>query len=214
MDTKNVVAAISLSAAVIVLYSLFFVPDPTQRIENLSKKDKIEKNSDTPSLEQKETLVKISRDEAINQSDRVNFENDNIIGSISLKGAIIDDLTFKKYNTELESNENVVLLNPRNVDDGYFIENGFVTTDKNIDIPNSDTGWSIEGNNKLTEKNPIKLTWTNDQGIEFIKEISLDNKFLFKIKQKIINSTNKEFDFYSYGQIIRNKIPEGLSNFY
>ena len=28
MDTKNVIAAISLSAAVIILYSLFFQPDP------------------------------------------------------------------------------------------------------------------------------------------------------------------------------------------
>ena len=27
MDTKNVVAAISLSAAVIILYALFFAPD-------------------------------------------------------------------------------------------------------------------------------------------------------------------------------------------
>ena len=214
MDTKNVVAAISLSAAVIVLYSLFFVPDPVQRTENLSEKDKIEKNSDTPSLDQKETLVKISRDEAIKQNDRINFENDNIQGSISLKGAIIDDLTFKQYNTKLKSNERVVLLNPRNINDGYFIENGFVTSDKNVDIPNSDSLWSIEGSNKLTEQTPIKLAWTNKQGIKFIKEISLDNKFLFTIKQKIINSTNKRFDFYSYGQIIRNKIPEGLSNFY
>ena len=29
MDTRNVIAAISLSAAVIILYSLFFQPDPT-----------------------------------------------------------------------------------------------------------------------------------------------------------------------------------------
>ena len=28
MDTRNVIAAISLSAAVIILYSLFFQPDP------------------------------------------------------------------------------------------------------------------------------------------------------------------------------------------
>ena len=28
MDTRNVIAAISLSAAVIILYSLFFAPDP------------------------------------------------------------------------------------------------------------------------------------------------------------------------------------------
>ncbi|WP_440911557.1 membrane protein insertase YidC [Candidatus Pelagibacter sp.] len=214
MDTKNVVAAISLSAAVIVLYSLFFAPEPVQRAENLSEKDKIEKNSDAPSLDQAETFIKISRDEAINQEDRVAFENDNIIGSISLKGAIIDDLTFRQYNTELESNENVVLLNPRNIEDGYFIESGFVTSDKNIDIPNSNSVWTLKGNNKLTEQTPIKLSWTNNQGITFEKDISLDNEFLFTVKQRVINSTDKKFDFYSYGQIIRNKIPEGLSNFY
>jgi YidC/Oxa1 family membrane protein insertase len=214
MDTKNVVAAISLSAAVIVLYSLFFAPEPVPRSENLSEKDKIEKNSDAPSLEQTENLVKISRDEAVVQNERVSFENNSVKGSISLKGAIIDDLTFKQYNTELNSNENVVLLNPRNIEDGYFIESGFVTSDKNIDIPNSESVWTVKGNNKLTEQTPIKLSWTNSQGITFEKDISLDNQFLFTVKQRVINSTDKKFDFYSYGQIIRNKIPEGLSNFY
>ena len=214
MDTKNVVAAISLSAAVIVLYSLFFAPEPVPRSENLSEKDKIEKNSDAPSLEQTENLVKISRDEAVVQNERVSFENNSVKGSISLKGAIIDDLTFKNYNTSLESNENVILLNPRNIEDGYFIESGFVTSDKNIDIPNSESVWTVKGNSNLTEQTPIKLLWTNSQGITFEKDISLDNQFLFTVKQRVINSTDKKFDFYSYGQIIRNKIPEGLSNFY
>ena len=214
MDQKNVVAAISLSAAVIILYSLFFAPEPQPRNQNLSEKDKVEQNSDAPSLDQKENLVKISREEAIDQNERIQFENENIIGSISLKGAIIDDLTFKNYDTSLESNINVTLLNPRNIEDGYFIESGFVTTDKNIDIPNSDSVWSVIGNSQLREGNPVKLAWTNDQGITFEKEISIDNKFLFSINQKVINSTDKKYDFYSYGQIIRNKIPEGLSNFY
>ena len=214
MDTRNVVAAISLSAAVIILYSLFFAPEPTQKIESLSKKDKTEQNSDAPSLEQKESIIKVSRDEAINQNNRINFENNNVKGSISLKGALIDDLTFKQYNTDLKSNINVTLLNPRNIEDGYFIESGFVTTDKNIEIPSSETVWSIVGNNRLTEQSPVKLSWTNKQKITFEKEISLDDKFLFTIKQKVINSTNKKFDFYSYGQIIRNKMPDGLSNFY
>ena len=88
MDTKNVVAAISLSAAVIVLYSLFFLPDPVQRIENLDEKDKVEKNTDAPSLDQKKDEIKITREEAIKKNERINFENDNIKGSISLIGAI------------------------------------------------------------------------------------------------------------------------------
>ena len=41
MDTKNVIAAISLSAAVIVLYSLFFQPDPTTIKKNVAEQKKI-----------------------------------------------------------------------------------------------------------------------------------------------------------------------------
>ena len=39
MDTKNVIAAIALSSAVIVLYSLFFIPEQTQN-QNLDEKKK------------------------------------------------------------------------------------------------------------------------------------------------------------------------------
>ncbi len=209
MDTKNVIAAITLSSAIIILWSLFMIPEQPQKKDLIKKdKDKVEQNTDTPSLEQKETEIKISRKEALNQNERVKFENDNIIGSISLKGASIDDLTFKKYKVNLDSEERITLLGPRNIDQGYLIDSGFVTSDKNIDIPNSETIWSVVGNNKLTSNTPIKLAWTNEQGLKFEKEISLDDEYLFTIKQKVINKGENKYDFYSYGQIIRNEIPE------
>ncbi len=208
MDSKNTIAAIALSSAVIVLYSLFFIPEKSSKDQNLVEKEKIEQSTDTPILEQKETFDEISRKDALIESERVEFENSNVIGSISLKGAAIDDLTFKNYNVELESNEKIILLGPRNIKEGYLIESGFVTSDKNIDIPTSETIWSIKGNKKLTENSPIKLSWTNDQGITFEKEISLDDKYLFSIKQRVINKTDGKYDFYSYGQIIRNEIPD------
>ena len=208
MDSKNTIAAIALSSAVIVLYSLFFVPEKSTTDQSLVEKEKIEQSTDTPSLEQKDTFIEISRKDALTESERVDFENPNVIGSISLKGAAIDDLTFKNYNVELEGNEKITLLGPRNIKDGYLIESGFVTSDKNIDIPTSETVWSIKGNRKLTENSPIKLFWTNDQGITFEKEISLDDRYLFSIKQRVINKTNGKYDFYSYGQIIRNEIPD------
>ena len=213
MDTRNVIAAISLSAAVIILYSLFFAPVPETVKKNVDELKKIEQGTDTPSLDQKEKVTEISREEALSQSKRIQFENQSIVGSISLKGAAIDDLIFKEYKVSLDSDKKVKLLSPRNSQDGYFIESGFITTDKNINIPNSESIWTISGNNKLTDQSPIKLSWTNDQGIIFEKEISLDDKFLFTIKQRIINSTEKVYDFYSYAQIIRNEIPE-ISNFY
>ena len=213
MENKNVIAAISLSAAVIILYSLFFQPDPEVVKKNLAKQNNGVSNTDTPSLEKNENFIKLSREEALKENDRVKFENDNIIGSISLKGATIDDLTFKDYNVELNGNESVKLLNPRNVDDGYVIESGFVTNNKNIDIPNASTLWKISGNNILKVNNPIKLSWSNNQGITFEKHISLDDQFLFTIKEKIINKSDKSYNFYSYGQIIRNELPE-ISGFY
>ena len=214
MDTKNVIAAITLSSAIIILWSLFMIPEQPQNNQQLSEKNKVEQNTDAPSLEQKEALITLSREDALNQSERIKFENNNIVGSISLKGASIDDLTFKNYKIELNNDERVTLLGPRNIDKGYLVESGFVTTDKNIDIPNSDTIWSSVGDNNLTDNNKIKLSWTNNQGITFEKEISLDDKYLFTIKQKVINGTNKKYDFYSYGQIIRNKIPEDMTDFY
>ena len=213
MDTKNVIAAISLSAAVIVLYSLFFQPDPATIKQNLAEQNKIENNTDTPSLDKNENFSKLSRTDALKENDRIQFENGSVVGSISLKGAAIDDLTFKEYNVELNKNEKIILLNPRNVEDGYLVESGFVSTNKNIDIPDASTVWEITGNKRLTNNNPIKLTWSNTQGITFEKHISLDDQFLFTVKEKIINSSDKSYNFYSYGQIIRNEIPE-ISGFY
>ena len=212
METRNIIAAISLSAAVILLYTLFFAPPPVNQ-DSIAEKNKTEQSSDAPSLDQKENIIEISREQALSESERIQFENQSIIGSISLKGAAIDDLTFKEYNVVLNGDEKVNLLAPRNAKEGYLIESGFITTDKNVKIPNSNSIWSVSGNKKLTAKSPIKLTWTNDQGITFEKEISIDDKFLFTVKQRVINSTNNKYDFYSYGQIIRNEAPE-ITNFY
>ncbi len=43
MDSKNVIAAIALSSAVIVLYSLFFIPEQSSKNQNLAEKKKYNK---------------------------------------------------------------------------------------------------------------------------------------------------------------------------
>ena len=213
MDTKNLIAAISLSAAVIIIYALFFGPSPEEIKRSQEQKNKIIQSSEAPSLEVSETVSKSSRKEAIEENERIKFENENIKGSISLLGGTIDDLTFKKYTKTLNGNDQIILLNPKKINDGYFVETGWVTNNKNIDLPDSNTLWNIEGNNKLSPNNPIKLVWSNKQGIKFQKNIKIDNQFLFTINQKIINNSEKTYDFYPYGQIVRNKAPK-VTNFY
>ena len=215
MDTKNVIAAISLSAAVIILYGLFFAPPPPDPKQIQSKENTtIETTtSDAPSLDQNEETLKISRNEALKVNERILFENDNIKGSISLTGSTIDNLEFKKFKKTLNEDGNVTLLNPSKVQNGYYVETGWATTNKNIDVPNAKSIWKIEGNNKLTSNSPIKLIWSNDQNIKFEKKISIDNQYLFTVNQTIINNSEKTYNFYPYGQIIRNEIPE-ITNFF
>ena len=212
MDTKNVIAAISLSAAVIILYSLFFAPSPNQQlIENNQKKT--EKLSDAPNIEQSEKIEVISRNEALNESKRFKFENDSIKGSVSLKGSIIDDLTFKKYKIKLNEPNPVILLNPKKTNDGYYLETGWVTNNKNIEMPNSDTLWVISGNSNLAPNNPVTIEWVNKQNITFKKKFSIDNQYLFTIDQSVKNNSENSYSLYPYGQVVRNKSPE-TQNFF
>ena len=213
MDTKNIIAAISLSAAVIIIYGLFFAPS-TQDVKKIKdNKNILTQNSEAPKLEVEENIIDLSRADVIDKTKRVEFENDNIKGSISLVGGVIDDLIFKKYTKSLESNEKVIFLNPRSLKNGFFVETGWVTNNKDINLPNSKTLWKLENSNKLSVNNPIKLLWTNNQGIFFEKKISIDNNYLFTIEQTIVNQSNNSYNFYPYGQIIRNETPE-VTGFY
>ena len=215
MDTKNIIAAITLSALVLILYSIFFAPPLPDLNEEKNKVENTKNDSDvsSPKIERKLENKTISRDAALDLNERIIIENNNIIGSISLKGATIDDLTFKKYTTELNSKQNVVLLNPRSMEEGYFIESGWSSTDKNIELPNNSSIWTVKGSNKLTPNNPVALEWINKQGIVFTNTYQLDEKYLVKLNQKIENKSDSIFDFYPYAQIIRNIKPE-VTNFY
>ena len=213
MDTKNIIAAISLSIAIIVLWSLFFQPVPDDSTGLGESEKKLLNSSDMPTIDNEKKDEILSRNDALQLSERIYFENESIKGSISLKGAAIDDLTFKKFKEKLESDEKVVLLNPKDTSLGYYVESGWVTSNKNIDLPDNNSMWKVDGNSKLSEKNDVKIIWENKQGLIFEKIISIDNQYLFTVKQNIKNRTSNIYNFYPYGQIIRKELPEIIDFF-
>ena len=95
----------------------------------LSKKKKTDtENILTPSLNESIQTKKITREQSINNSKRVNkIENNNIVGSLLLKGGLIDDISFKNHKQNLENNKNIEFLNPANTDDGFYIETGWTS---------------------------------------------------------------------------------------
>jgi len=212
MDFKNVLMAIVLSSLVLIGWAVFFEPPV---IEQKTVEKTVTENDDlsSPSIneESKKIENEISRNDVINNTKRVKIENENIIGSISLKGGIIDDVTFKNYKEKLDGEKNVTFLNPRNSSKEYFIETGWASSgDNNTKLPLINTIWKIKGNKKLTPNNPVILEWDNGDNLIFTKKIELDNKFLFRITQSIKNKSNKSYQFYPYAQISKKGKPDSM----
>jgi len=221
MDNKNVFVAIALSMSVLLFWGAFF-ETPKSQIEqktNNQIQEKIE-NSITPSANQAPSInqltveKKVSRNESINNSDRIRIENENIIGSILLEGGLIDDISFKNHKQKVEGSKNIEFLNPAQTENGFYAESGWASIGNKIEVPTKNSKWKVEGNKVLTDKSPVILKWNNNEGVIFKKKIELDEKYLFKISQEIQNNSSQSIELYPYAQITRNKVPDDIQNFY
>jgi len=221
MDNKNVFVAIALSMSVLLFWGAFF-ETPKNQIEQKTNNQIQEKTENsitpsanqTPSINQLTVEKKVSRDESINNSDRIRIENENIIGSISLEGGLIDDISFKNHKQKVEGNKNIEFLNPAQTENGFYAESGWASIGNKIKVPTKNSKWKVEGNKVLTDKSPVILKWNNNEGVIFKKKIELDEKYLFKISQEIQNNSSQSVELYPYAQITRNKVPDDIQNFY
>ena len=216
MDNKNVFVAIALSMSVLLFWGAFF--ETPRKSPDQQTNQKIEKKTDqgsiTPTISQPQVVTKLTREESISKSERVTIENNSIKGSINLKGALIDDISFKKHKQKVEDDKNIIFLNPSDTENGFYIETGWTSIGDKIKIPTKETIWTVKGNNILSDTSPVILQWNNKEGVLFEKKIELDDKYLFKITQQVKNNSNSPIDLFPYAQMTRNKIPEDIQNFY
>ena len=215
MDNKNVFVAIALSMSVLLFWGAFFeTPKNNINKNEISKQqDKIKKNN-TPSVNFDLKKKEISREESIKNNKRINLENESIEGSILLKGALIDDISFKNYKKEIGKSEKVIFLNPSDTKKAYFIETGWAGIQNKIKVPDLNSVWKIKEGTKLENDKQIILEWNNGAGIIFKKTISIDQNFKFNISQEVLNKSKNEIELFPYGQISRNEKPDDYQGFF
>ena len=217
MENKNVFIAIALSISVLLFWSaLFPTPEPTQKniTSQIKKKDNLVENNITPNINEIVEIQSVTRKQAIDKNERIKIENNNIKGSILLKGGVIDDVSFKNHKQNIKDKENIIFLNPRDTENGYFIETGWTSIGNKITVPDFNSKWDVIGNKNLSTNNPVILEWKNKNGIVFRKKIEIDQKYLFNITQEVKNNSASAIDLFPYAQITRNKIPDDIQNFY
>jgi len=219
MDTKNILVAVVLSTLIIVGWQVLVV-DPelkkeqAQIVKTEQSKPSAGKPS-APSLNNKTNIPqkKITRSEAVTSELRVKLENSQIIGSISLNGGLIDDVTLKNYKESLDKNsKQVVILNPKKMGSGYYLESGWASAN-NIEVPDNNSVWKLTRNRTLTPRTPIELEWGNKSGLIFKKKIELDDQYLFTVTESIKNNSKSNVDLFHYSQITRKEKPD-TQNFY
>jgi len=223
-QNKNLILATALSALVILVWVVFFPPADTPKPATTARTpaaatqttgDQAAKapapratSSNPPSLT---TSPAESRQAAISKTPRVKIDTPRLLGSISLNGGRIDDLSLKDYRVSLKPDAaHVTLLSPVGAPRPYYAVYGWVPAgDLGFDaVPGADTPWTLEKGNKLTVDTPITLAWDNRNGLVFRREISIDKNFMFTVKQSVTNNTGKPLKVAPYGIVARHGEPK------
>src|SRR5262249_30575264 len=143
---------------------------------------------------------------------RIQIETPRLGGSISLKGARIDDVSLNDYRETVDpKSPNIVLLAPSGSPLPFYAEFGWVIVDSKIKVPNAETVWTRDGGaGALSPANPVKLVWDNGEGVTFRRTISIDAQYMFKIVDEVENKTQETLKLHPYGLVSRHGTPQVL----
>ena len=193
MDSKNLILAVALSIGVLLFFDIFFkkTEKKNQSFNNDATIQKLE-----PSIT---TEKKLS--EQYNE-DRIFFDMQRIQGSINLFGATFDDVILKDYRDDINKNSsNVRILKKENTDSPFLVRNGWASNSSQ-DFPNKNTLWKSSKKN-FKNNESIELFWENNQGLKFIRKISIDDNFMIKIFDTIKNQSNESIEVSNFSYIQR-----------
>jgi YidC/Oxa1 family membrane protein insertase len=151
----------------------------------------------------------LDRDAAIAANPRVKIETPSVIGSISLKGGRIDDLSLVKFHETVDPHSPpIVLFSPSTTASPYYSEFGWVpAAGSTVRLPDQNTTWQQEGIGSLTPSSPVVLKYDNGEGLVFHRTIAVDDRYLFTVKEEVTNTGNAPVTLYPYALISRGGTP-------
>lgn len=135
------------------------------------------------------------------EAPRVRIDTPTMLGSINLKGARIDDLVLKNYKeTVAKDSPPIRLLSPAGAPEAYFAAFGWRNT--GLVPPAPDAVWAADGA-VLAPGRPVTLTASNARGQRFAIQFSVDENYLFSIRQTVANGGNAPVPVAAFGLVNR-----------
>jgi YidC/Oxa1 family membrane protein insertase len=239
-DQRNTLLAIVLSVIVLIGWQYFFASPQLEKQKQIQKQQQTQTQSQGPQTPPATTTgpqaptttapgpqtpaatpqapttplppATATRDMVLaNSGPRVKIETPKLRGSISLKGARIDDVTLNDYRETVNpASANIVLLAPSGSPAPFYAEFGWVAVDSKLKTPNAETVWTRTGDGPLTPERPLVLSWDNGEGVTFRRTISIDAQYMFKIVDEVENRTQDTLRLHPYGLVSRHGTPQVL----
>ncbi|MBG0796162.1 membrane protein insertase YidC [Methylocystis sp. L43] len=211
-NIKNMILAAALSLVFIGLWDYFYAfPEIDKQRRAQTQQEQLAK---VPQLGAPERVtagqppVKAApktRAEALALSPRIAIDTRSISGSIALKGGRIDDVSLKNYRETVDPSSPIItLLSPEDGPSPYYAELGYLTaeTENAPVLPTTETLWTTDADGLTTAK-PVTLTWDNGHGLVFKRVISVDDEYLFTVKDSVENKAGAPVTLFNYARVSR-----------
>ena len=221
-NNKNLILATVLSIFVLIGWFYFF-PPPEPVVSEDPNAVAATETAPTAAPVAAETGTSNASTAAVTEATenadapRLQIDTARLKGSISLQGGRIDDLSLKNYRETLDADSDIVhLFNPTGSVGRYYALYGWAPgAGLSLDqVPGANTIWSAPSGGTLTETNPVMLTWDNGSGLVFTREISVDENYMFSIKQNVLNKGAGTVSLAPYGILARHGEPQDTKNFF
>ena len=185
------------------------LPDTSQTLTHSDGTSSSDVLETTPSH-----LPLLSYEEAIKTSPRLSFETATLKGSFNLQGGHLDDVTLKNYRTTVAPDSpSVQLLSPASTAEAYYAawlwSSAPRTTsvqDAPLQTPDRDALWQGQA---LPAKTPGTwdgmLWWESPQGVRFERHITIDDKGMLFVSEKIHNKSDVPLTLTLAQQIRRSQ---------
>ena len=225
-QTKNLILATVLSFLAITIWFVLFPPEPQVTPDPATEISQTEETADpllpsagssNPEAVLPGETASTEEDLSIANAPRIEIDTPSLEGSIALLGGRIDDLHLKTYRETLDDDAEIVtLLRPEGNPQAYFALHGWVPL-SGVDpeaVPGPETLWTVDGSDTLTVDSPVSLTWDNGAGLLFRKTISVDEDFMFSVRQSVENTTEEPISLSPYSLLRRQGEIQGLKGFF
>ena len=213
-QNKNLLLATGLSFAVMLVWFAIAPPQsPPPTVEEVTDTSPVAGTSGGSDVS---TNILSSNAKAVADADRIKINTPRLEGSLSLLAGRIDDLRLKDYTETIDEGSPIVtLLSAEGSANAYYGLNGWAAASgvEPTDVPGPNTLWSSTSKS-LTPDSPVTLNWDNGKGLSFQRIISVDENFMFNVKQSVTNLSTSTVALAPYGQIARHGEPPNLKGFF